>query len=119
MNRFQIVLKAAADVLHVPLFPAPCRNSQPCAVYRYYDTESDGTLARSRFEVRVIAGSAKEANAEIEALRRALISDGDSGILSDAGGMLLICASDDGSGAGRLRTGLYYAKAGFDIKGRA
>jgi len=79
MNRFQIVLKAAADVLHVPFFPAPCRNSQPCAVYRYYDTESDGTLARSRFEVRVIAGSAKEANAEIEALRRALISDETAG----------------------------------------
>ena len=77
-------------------------------------------MAKSRMEVRVMAPTAASAIREMSALRRALVQEGDSGVLEDEGGALLICETSEGGGAGYLRgCGMYYVKAGFAICGRA
>ena len=120
MDRMTGVLKAVSDALSVPLYPAPARGIFPCAVYRYFPSESDGSAACSRLEVRVIAPLPAQAVREMTALRRALTSDGDEGVLEDGSGTLLVCQTEEGSGSGFLRgCGLYYVKAGFQIRGRA
>lgn len=120
MNCMETILRVISGVLSIPVMPAPARGTLPCAVYRYFPGESDGVMARSRMEVRVMLPSAAAAIREMTALRRALVQEGDSGVLSDEGGTLLICETAEGGGAGYLRgCGMYYVKAGFEICGRA
>lgn len=120
MTRFERITEAAAAALSVPLIPAPARGALPCAVYRYHPGQSDGAMAKSRLEVRVFAPSASAAAREMTSLRRALVTDGDSGTLTDESGTLLICETDEGGGEGFLRgCGMYFMKAGFEIRGRA
>lgn len=120
MVRFETILQAVTGALSVPVMPAPARGVLPCAVYRYYPGESDGVMAKSRMEVRVITPTSAAAVREMRALRRALVQEGDSGVLEDEGGTLLVCETAEGSGAGYLRgCGMYYVKAGFEICGRA
>lgn len=112
--------QAASSVLTVPLMPAPARGILPCASYRFYPHASDGAMAHSRFEVRVFAPTPEEAVREITALRRRIVPDGDSGALSDENGMILICETNEGSGAGYVRgCGMYFIKAGFDVSAHA
>ena len=120
MTRLETILKTITDALHIPVMPAPARGTLPCAVYRYYPLGSDGAMAKSRLEIRLLLPTAAEAEREITALRRVLVREGDSGVLEDEGGYLLICETAEGSGAGYLRgCGMYYMKAGFEICGRA
>lgn len=112
--------QAASAALSVPLMPAPARGILPCAAYRFYPGESDGAMARSRFEVRVFAASPEDAVREITSLRRSMVPDGDSGALSDENGMILICETNEGGGAGYVRgCGMYFIKAGFDVSAHA
>lgn len=121
MHTFQTITQAAAGALSVPLYPAPRRTgSVPCAVYRYIPGESDGSLSRSRLEVRIFASSAQAAHEQLDALRRVLVRDGDSGVLMDEDGAIVICAVKEGGGAGYIDdSGEYFAKMGFDIRARA
>lgn len=115
-----VITRAASEALRVPLMPAPARGILPCAAYRFYPGASDGAMARARFEVRVFAETPEEAVREIGALRRSLVSDGDSGALSDENGMILICETGEGGGAGYVRgCGMYFVKAGFDVSAHA
>lgn len=120
MERLETILKAITDAVSLPVMPAPARGKLPCVVYRYYPGESDGVMAKSRLEVRVMHPTVYDTIQEMTALRRALVQEGDSGVLTDEGGTLLICETEEGSGAGYLRgCGMCYLKAGFDICGRA
>ena len=119
-NILSAITRAAEAALHVPLMPAPARGILPCAAYRFYPGESDGAMARSRFEVRVFAATPEEAVRELSALRRSLVSDGDSGALEDENGTILICETSEGGGAGYVRgCGMYFVKAGFDVSAHA
>ena len=120
MNMFKYVLDAAAGALRVPLMPAPARHTVPSAVYRYFPGESDGALTSARFEVRIFARTPAECAEELERLRRAIVADGDAGVIGDEADPLIVCETKEGSGSGFVRGGeLYFVKAGFDIKGRA
>ena len=56
----------------------------------------------------------------IDRIRHALITDGDTGVIGEGDGALILCGTDDGGGFGFVRgTGFYYMQAGFDVKGRA
>jgi len=116
----ETVVNAAGEALGLPLYPAPARGGFPCAVYRFAAAESDGSYADARFEVRIITSTAAEAAQKMTALRRVLVRDGDSGVLYDGSGNLLIRQTNEGSGAGYLHDcGMYFMKAGFEIRGRA
>ena len=113
------LVSAAAKALGVPLLPAPGNVGAPSAVYRYYPGKSDGALCTARLEVRVFHTSVSAAAAEIEALRRAIVSDGDTGIVGEGGDTVVVCQSDEGAHSGSVRgTGLYFVKAGFEAQGR-
>ena len=120
MTTVQTLVNAAADALGMPVYPAPARGGFPCAVYRFTTGASDGSYADSRFEIRIFAGTASAVQDGMQKLRRTLVRDGDSGVLADEGGNLLIRQTDEGSGAGYLHDcGIYFMKAGFDVRGRA
>ena len=72
MTRLETILKTITDALHIPVMPAPARGTLPCAVYRYYPLESDGAMAKSRLEIRLLLPTAAEAERDRsrEALRR-------------------------------------------------
>lgn len=120
MSMFSCVIGAAAAALPVPLRPAPARGGAPCAVYRYRPGRSDGAMAAARLEVRVFARSAAEAAGALEGLRRAIVTDGDSGGIGTDGAALVVRETDEGGECGYVRgSGLYYMQTGFDIRGRA
>lgn len=113
------VVKAAASALSVPLIPAPSRTLAPAAVYRYYPGKSDGALATARLTVRVFHHTVSKAAAEIDALSRALLADGDTGVIGEGGDTLVICRTKEGGHAGHVRgTDLCFLQAGFEIQGR-
>lgn len=119
MKMHDRLIKAASRALHVPLYAAPGVLGVPSAVYRYYPLRSDGSLCTARLEVRVFHTSLSAAAAELEALRDAIVSDGDTGIVGSGGDTLVICQTDEGARSGYVRgTGLYYVKAGFEAQGR-
>ena len=112
--------REAEAALSVPLMPAPARGKLPCAAYRFCPGRSDGAMAHSRFEIRIFADTPEEAMREITALRRRIVSDGDSGAIADENGTILICETDEGGGAGYVRgCGMYFIKAGFDVSAHA
>ncbi len=114
------VIKAASAALSVPLTPAPWRSLSPGAVYRYYPGKSDGALSTGRLEVRVFHHSIPAVTAEMDALDRALLADGDTGVIGTGGDALVICRTKEGSRAGYVRgTDLVYQQAGYEIQGRA
>ena len=120
MKTYDRLMAAVRDALGVPLIPAPGYLGVPSAVYRCRPGRSDGALCTLRLTVRVFHNSPAEAMAELAALRRALVSDGDTGIVGLGGDAIVICETDEGSAAGRIRgTDLYYAQAGFEAQGRA
>ena len=113
------VVKAASAALTVPLSPAPGKSLSPSAVYRYYPGRGDGALRTARFEVRVFHRSPDAAAAEISALQRALLADGDTGVVGIGADSLVICGTKEGGRGGYVRgCGLYYLQAGFEIQGR-
>ncbi len=113
------VIKAAAAALDVPLSPAPGRTLSPSAVYRFYPGRSDGALSAARLEIRVFHHSASAAWKQIESLCRALLADGDTGVVGTGGDALVICRSREGSRSGWVSgTNLCYEQAGFEIQGR-
>ncbi|MBQ8746395.1 MAG: hypothetical protein IJZ08_00830 [Clostridia bacterium] len=119
MNIQDRLIEAAARALHVPLMPAPGGLGVPSAVYRCFPGRSDGALCAARLEVRVFHHSLSAAAEEIEALSRAIVSDGDTGILGKGGDSLVVCRTADGAGSGYLRgTDLYFVKAAFEAEGR-
>ncbi len=119
MSMHDRLIRAAADALRVPLTPAPGNLGIPSAVYRYYPGKTDGALCTARLEVRVFHTSIAEAAAEIDALCRAIVSDGDTGVVGEHGDTIVVCQSDEGAGSGSVRgTGLYFVKAGFEAQGR-
>ena len=120
MQMHDRLMAAVRDALTVPLTPAPGRIGEPSAVYRCRPGRSDGALCTERLTVRVFHNSPAEAMEEIDALRRALVSDGDTGIVGTGGDALVICETDEGAAAGYVRgTALYYVQAGFEALGRA
>lgn len=120
MERIESIIRAVQPVLEVPLMPAPARGKLPCAVYRYHPGECTGDMAKSRLVVRIIAPTLTGAIRQMTAIRCVLVADGDSGVLEDAGGTLLIYETDEDSAQGFLRgLGMYYVKAGFEILGHA
>lgn len=119
MAMYDMLLTAVKNALRVPLFPAPGRTVAPGAVYRFYPGRSDGALCTARLNVRVFHRSVADAMAEIDRLRRALLSDGDTGIVGTGGDALVVCGTDEGGRAGRVRgTDLYFVQAGFAVQGR-
>lgn len=119
MKMHDLLLKAASGALGVPLVPAPGRTLSPGAVYRFYPGRSDGALCTARLTVRVFHRSVAAAMAEIDKLRRALLHDGDTGIVGTGGDTLVICETDEGGRAGHVRgTDLYFVQAGFEVQGR-
>lgn len=114
------IVSAAAAALTVPLTPAPARKIPPCAVYRYYPAGSDGMKGSAVFTVRVFASTVEEAAAELGRLRRALVSDGDTGRVGDASDPCLVRETARHSLGGYVRgAGIYFIQAGFSISGRA
>ena len=119
MNIQDRLIETATRVLRVPLMPAPGGLSTPSAVYRCFPGKSDGSLCAARLEVRVFHRSVAEAAEEIETLSRAIVSDGDTGILGNGGDTVVVCRTADGAGSGRVRgTDLYFVKAAFEAQGR-
>lgn len=119
MEMHDRLIAAAKAALTVPLSPAPGRCGTPSAVYRYTPGRSDGALCTARLEVRVFHESPSLAAREITALRRALVADGDTGVVGEGGDALVICQTDEGGASGYARgTGLYFIKAGFEVEGR-
>ena len=120
MNGLNEVVRAAAGALGVPLSPAPCRRSGPCATYRYLPAKSDGAMQAWRLNVRVFAPSAAQAARESEKLRKALVPDGDTGVIGEGARMRVVCAEDEGGSCGFVRgTQMYYVQSGFLIRSRA
>ena len=114
------VLSAATTAMTVPLFPAPSYHAPPCAVYRYYPAGSDGAKRTATFTVRVFASTVTEAAEELSRLRRALVSDGDLGLIGDADNLLLVRETSEGATSGYVRGAqVYFIQAGFTISGRA
>lgn len=119
MKMHDLLLGAAKDALRVPLSPAPGYTAAPSAVYRFYPGRCDGALCTARLTVRVFHRSVAAAMAEIDSLRRALLHDGDTGILGTGGDTIVVCGTDEGGRAGHVRgTDLYFVQAGFEVQGR-
>jgi len=120
MEMHDLLTKALRSALTVPLAPAPGRLGEPSAVYRYRPGRSDGALQTAHLTVRVFHRTPSEAAAELAAVRKKLSADGDSGVVGEGGGALVICGTDEGGAAGRVRgMDLYYVQAGFEVLGRA
>ena len=114
------IVSAAEAALTVPLTPAPARQAPPCAIYRYYPTASDGAKQTAIFTVRVFASTVERAAGELSRLRRALVSDGDLGLIGDAANLLLVRETAHHALSGYVRlAGVYFVQAGFTISGRA
>ena len=119
MKMHEQLLRTASSALSVPLSAGPGRIGVPSAVYKYRIGRSDGALCVAHLTVRVFHHSVNEAAAEIDALRRALIADGDTGIVGSGGDAIVVCGTDEGSACGYVRgTGLYFVQAGFEAEGR-
>jgi len=117
---FTEVICAAQSALRVPLIPAPCRGKSPCAVYRYRPGAVDGAGQTAHLEVCVFAPSVTQAEAELTSLRRALVTDGDTGLLGTEAHRILVCGTDNGSAGGYVRDcGLYFLRQGFILRARA
>ncbi len=113
------LIEAARRALHVPLLPAPGSLGIPSAVYRCMPGKSDGALCAARLEVRVFHRSPSAAAEEIDALSRAIVSDGDTGIVGEGGDTLVVCRTDNGADSGYIRAAeLYFVKAAFETQGR-
>lgn len=116
---FSTIVSAAAAALTTPLTPAPARQAPPCAVYRYYPSGSDGAKCSAVFTVRVFASTVEAAAAELSRLRRALVSDGDTGKIGDATDPCLVRETAQHALGGYVRgAGIYFLQAGFTISGR-
>lgn len=114
------ILSAAKAAMTVPLTPAPARQAPPCAVYRYYPAGSDGAKRTATFTVRVFASTVAQAAAELNRLRRAVVSDGDLGQIGDADNLLLVRETSSHALSGYVRGAqMYFVQAGFTISGRA
>ena len=78
------------------------------------------TLERTAtFTVRVFASTVTEAAEELSRVRRALVSDGDLGLIGDADNLLLVRETSEGASSGYVRGAqVYFIQAGFTISGR-
>jgi hypothetical protein len=103
----------------VPLTPAPQKKAIPSAVYRCHPGYCDGSLLTADLTVRVFHYSPEEAEKELSRLRKALLRDGDSGVIGTGADTLILCETDKGGAAGAIPgTPLYYVQAGFTAQGR-
>ena len=119
MKMHDLLLDAIKQALRVPLSPAPGYTIAPSAVYRFYPGRSDGSLSTARLTVRVFHRSVAAAVAEIDGLRRALLHDGDTGVVGTGCDTLVVCGTDEGGRCGHVRgTDLYFVQAGFAVQGR-
>lgn len=115
-----LLLAAARRSLGIPLTPAPCRLSGPCAAWTVRPGRCDGTVETARFLVRVYDETPQAAWSRTDALRRALTGWGDQGALGTGAGTILCVRTREDAGSGRdLPTGLYYVQSSFDCQSRA
>lgn len=120
MHMHDLLVQTARDHLSVPLTPAPGYAAVPSAVYRFYPGRCDGALCTGRLTVRVFHRTVSDAMSEIDRLRRALLRDGDTGIVGSGGDAVVVCGTEEGGRAGHVRgTDLYFVQAGFEAQGRA
>lgn len=119
MTMQQRLIREIGRVLTVPLSPAPGRQAVPSAVYRCHPGYSDGSLLTADVTLRVFHYTPEEAEEELSRLRRALLRDGDSGVIGRGGEALILMETDKGGASGHVRgTDLYYVQAGFTAQGR-
>lgn len=100
--------------------PAPGRHCGEAVIYRWYPGADDGSLRTSRLELRVTAERLRTVLDDLAAIREAIVSDGDVGVVGEGAAALAVTESSEGGGSGYLTgPGLYYVKAGFRVRGRS